>query len=343
MRTQLRRCGGVFLILFVAAVLATSVGSVSIPFTRIVGMVGAHIPGLKNFISPTWTRAQEIIVLQVRLPRVLLALLIGGGLSIAGVLFQGTMRNPLADPYIIGVSSGASLGATLALLYFIPKGIVGFSALPLFAFLGALGTTGVVSRLGQHRGQLEPTSLILAGVAVGSFLTAMVSLLMVLNIKNLADVYLWLMGSLSGRGWKHFLVALPYVLVGLIASLWLARDLNVYLLGDETAHSLGIDVQKLQRRVLVTGSLVAAACVAVSGVIGFVGLMVPHALRLIVGAEHNRLIFHSFWVGALFLLFADTVARMAFAPIELPVGIITAFVGGPFFLYLMKRGSGFHD
>lgn len=343
MRTHLRRFGGVFLILLVATVIATSVGSVPIPFRRIVGMVGYNIPGLKNLITPTWTKAQEVIVLQVRLPRVLLALLIGGGLSVSGVLFQGTMRNPLADPYIIGVSSGASLGATLGLLYFIPQGLVGFGALPLFAFFGALGTTAVVARLGQHRGQLEPTSLILAGVAVGAFFTALVSLLMVLNIKNLADVYLWLMGSLSGRGWKHFLVALPYVVFGVIAALWLARDLNVYLLGEETAHSLGIDVQKLQRRVLIIGSLVAAACVAVSGVIGFVGLMIPHALRLIVGAEHKSLVAHSFWVGALFLLLADTVARTAFSPIELPVGIITAFVGGPFFIYLMKRGSGYHD
>lgn len=342
MRTFLRRFGGVFLIFAVAIVLATAVGSVSVPFTKIVGMVTSQIPGLKNVVSPNWTKAQEAIVLKVRLPRVLLALLVGGGLSVAGVLFQGTMRNPLADPFIIGVSSGASLGATLALLYFIPRGYVGFGALPLFAFLGALGTTALVARLGQHRGQLEPTSLILAGVAISSLLTALVSLLMVLNIKNLADVYLWLMGSLSGRGWKHFLVAVPYVVAGLIASLWLARDLNVYLLGEETAHSLGIDVQRLQRRVLVTGSLVAAACVAVSGVIGFVGLMIPHALRSVIGAEHNRLIFHSFWVGALFLLFTDTVARMAFAPMELPVGIITAFVGGPFFIYLMKRGSGFN-
>lgn len=311
MRTQLRRFGGVFLILVISIIIATAVGSVSIPFRRVVGMVGSKLPGVGSLITPTWTKAQEVIILQIRLPRVLLALLIGGGLSVSGVLFQGTLRNPLADPYIIGVSSGASLGATLGLLFFIPQGLVGIGTLPLFAFVGALGTTAIVARLGQQRGQLESTSLILAGVAVGSFLTAIVSLLMVLRIQNLQDVYLWLLGSLSGRGWKHLLVALPYVLFGVMAALWLARDLNVYLLGEETAHSLGIDVQKLQRRVLVTGSLVAAACVAVSGVIGFVGLMIPHALRLIVGAEHNRLIFHSFWVGALFLLLADTVARMA--------------------------------
>lgn len=196
--------------------------------------------------------------------------------------------------------------------------------------------------MGSRRGRLEPTGLILAGVAIGAFLTAIVSLLMVLRIQNLQDVYLWLMGSLSGRGWRHFFVALPYVVFGTAAAVWLARDLNVYLLGEEVAHSLGLDVQRLQRRVLITGALVAAACVAVSGVIGFVGLMVPHALRLVIGGEHKRLIGHSFWVGALFLLLADTLARTAFAPLELPVGIITAFVGGPFFIYLMKRGGGSH-
>jgi iron complex transport system permease protein len=165
---------------------------------------------------------------------------------------------------------------------------------------------------------------------------------MVLRIQNLQDVYIWLMGSLSGRGWKHLAVATPYVVAGAILALWMAKDLNVYLLGEEAAHSLGIDVERLQRRVLVVGSLVAAACVSVSGVIGFVGLMVPHALRLIVGAEHRRLIFHSMWVGALFLLVADTLARTVLTPTEFPVGIITAIVGGPFFIYLMKRGTGYH-
>lgn len=342
MIATLRLYGGVFIIVLAVVLITTALGSVSIPLRHVLGMIGSTLPGINNFIIPTWTKAQEVIVLQIRLPRVLLALVIGGGLSVSGVLFQGTLRNPLADPYIIGVSAGASLGATLGLLYLIPKGIVGFGLLPLFAFGGALMATAVVARLGQSRGRLEPTNLILAGVAVGSFLTAIVSFLMVLRIKNLQDVYLWLMGSLSGRGWQHLTTATPYILVGVIVALWLARDLNVYLLGEEAAHSLGIDVQRLQRIVLVIGTFMAAASVAVSGVIGFVGLMIPHALRLVIGAEHRRLTFHSFWVGAVFLLLADTLARTIFSPIELPVGILTAFVGGPFFIYLMKRGSGYH-
>lgn len=323
-------------------VFAASLGAVPIPFGQVVQMIAANVPGLKRTIAPNWPLVQEVIVLQIRLPRVFLALLVGGGLSVSGVLFQATLRNPLADPYIIGVSSGASLGAALGLLYFIPRGSVGFSALPIFAFVGSLAATAAVAGVGRRGGRLEPTSIILAGVAIGAFLTAVVSLLMVLRIQNLQDVYLWLMGSLSGRGWGHLWAAFPYVFLGLAFALWSARDLNVYLLGEEVAHSLGIDVQKLQRKVLITGSLMAAACVAVSGVIGFVGLMVPHALRLIIGGEHRRLIICSAWAGALFLLLADTLARIAFSPIELPVGIITAFVGGPFFIYLMKRGPKFH-
>lgn len=337
-----RQVGSILLIMVAVVVAATALGSVRIPLGDVLGILASRVPGLKTLVNGDWSAAREVIVLQVRLPRVLLALVVGGGLSVSGVLFQGSLRNPLADPYIIGVSSGASLGATAGLLFFIPQGLVGFGALPVFAFVGAMAATWIVANLGQQRGRLEPTSLILAGVAVSAVLTALVSFLMVLRIQNLQDVYLWLMGSLSGRGWQHLAVATPYVGAGVILSLWLAKDLNVYLLGEEAAHSLGIDVQHLQRWVLVIGSLVAAACVSVSGVIGFVGLMVPHALRLIVGADHRRLIWHSLWVGAVFLLVADTLARTLLSPTELPVGIITALVGGPFFIYLMKRGSGYH-
>lgn len=336
------RFGAVSAILAAATVLAAGLGSVAIPLGQVLRLLGTFLPGLERVIPRDWPQALETIVLQIRLPRIFLALVVGGGLSVSGVLFQGTLRNPLADPYIIGVSAGASFGAALGLLFFIPRGLASFSTLPVFAFLGALLASLVVSRLGRERGRLEPTSLILAGVALGSVLTALVSLLMVLRIQNLQDVYLWLMGSFSGRGWSHLQVAAPYIFIGSGAAFWLAEDLNIYLLGEETAHSLGLDVHKLQRNVLVVGSLIAAACVSVSGVIGFVGLMIPHALRSVLGAEHKRLILVSFWVGALFLLLADTVARTVFSPLELPVGIITAFVGGPFFIYLMKRGSGFY-
>lgn len=340
MKRPIYRTTGMIILVIVVALAATTIGTVAVPAKSVLKMLAYKIPGFSQRIEPDWTKAQEVIVLQIRLPRVLLAILVGGGLSIAGVLFQVILRNPLADPYIIGVSSGASLGATLALLFFIPMGWGGFSILPLFAFTGAILATFVVYRVGMVRGRLHPTNLILAGVAVAALLTAFVSFLMVLRIQNIQDVYLWLMGSLSGRGWKHLAIATPYILVGIGAAVWLARDLNVYLLGEETAHSLGIGVQKLQRQVLIVGSLIAAACVSVTGVIGFVGLMVPHAVRLVVGPEHRRLTIVSFFSGAIFLLVADTLARTLFSPIELPVGIITALAGGPFFIYLMKRGSG---
>ena len=340
MKKSILRTSGMIGLVIAAAILAATIGSVAVPTKSVLKMLGCQIPGLSSRLQPDWTKAQEVIVLQVRLPRILLAILVGGGLSVAGVLFQGILRNPLADPYIIGVSSGASLGASLALMFIVAAGWGGFSTLPLFAFIGAVLATLVVYRVGMVRGRLHPTNLILAGVAVAALLTAFVSFLMVLRIQNIQDVYLWLMGSLSGRGWKHVAVAFPYIIFGTGAAVWLARDLNVYLLGEETAHSLGIDVQKLQKKVLVVGSLIAAACVSVTGVIGFVGLMVPHAVRLLVGPEHCRLTIFSFFCGSIFLLIADTLARTLFSPIELPVGIITALAGGPFFIYLMKRGSG---
>lgn len=253
MSRPLRRWAGALLIVFAAAVAATALGSVRVNVRDVLAILASRLPWVGSLIPRTWSAAHQAIVLQIRLPRVLLALVVGGGLSASGVLFQGSLRNPLADPYIIGVSSGASLGAAVALLLVIPKGWAGYASLPLFAFAGAVLATLTVARLGQRRGRLEPTSLLLAGVAVGAFLTAVVSALMVLRIENLQDVYLWLMGSLSGRTWVHLSMAAPYVFSGLLLALWLAKDLNIYLLGEEAAHSLGVDVQRVQRLVLIIG------------------------------------------------------------------------------------------
>lgn len=327
----------VLLILLIAGVLVSAaVGSVAISPVNVGKMLLSRIPAFA-FGERTWTAAEETIILQVRLPRVLLAAIIGGGLSTAGVLFQGILRNPLADPYIIGVSSGASLGAAAALLFFIPAGLGWYGTLPLYAFAGAIGATFIVYRIGMIRGRIHPTNLILAGVAVGALFTALVSFMMVFKIQNLQDVYMWLIGSLSGRGWRQLSSAAPYVLAGSAIAILFAPKLDVYLLGEDTAHSLGIDVQLLQKQVLAVGALIAAACVAVSGVIGFVGLMVPHAVRMWVGPKHGRLTVYSFLAGAIFLLAADTLARTVFSPLEIPVGIVTAMTGGPFFIYLMKR------
>ncbi len=325
------------LILAAAIIGALTMGSASMDPRTVGRVLFSQLPMASQWMTSDWTNAQEIILLQIRLPRVLLAALVGGGLSVAGVVFQGLLRNPLADPYIIGVSSGASLGAALSILFLVPAGITGFSMLPASAFLGALGSAYLVYRLGRVHGRVQPLQLLLAGVAIASVLTAVVSFLMVLRVQNLQDIYLWLMGSLSGRGWRHVYTAAPYMLLGMAASIWLARDLNILLLGEETAHSLGIDVQKLQKKALILGSLLAAAAVSVSGVIGFVGLMVPHAVRLVAGPDHRRLLPFSFLCGAIFLIAADTGARTVLSPIEIPVGIITALAGGPFFLYLLRR------
>ncbi len=341
MKRQLAAHPVIFLctLLVVVATAALTMGSVDIPPMVVGRILLGQLPLLAAWVTPDWTSAQAIILLQIRLPRVLLAAAVGGGLGVAGVIFQGLLRNPLADPYIIGVSSGASLGAAVALMFLIPMGYVGFFVLPMCAFLGAVASAYLVYRLGRIHGHIQPLQLLLAGVAIASVLTAIVSFLMVLRVQNLQDVYLWLMGSLSGRSWRHFSTAAPYILAAFAASFWLARDLNILLLGEETAHSLGVDVQRLQKKALILGSLLAAAAVSVSGVIGFVGLMVPHGVRLVVGPDHRKLLPLSFLSGAIFLIVADTLARTVLSPIELPVGIITALAGGPFFLYLLRRSG----
>ncbi len=341
MKRQLAAHPVIFLIclLVVTGTGALTMGSVDVPPPVVGRILLRQLPLLEPWIQSDWTAAQATILLQIRLPRVLLAGAIGGGLAVAGVIFQGLLRNPLADPYIIGVSSGASLGAAIALIFLIPMGYMGFFVLPACAFVGALMSAYMVYRLGRIHGHIQPLQLLLAGVAIASVLTAIVSFLMVLRVQNLQDVYLWLMGSLSGRSWRHFYTASPYILGGFVASFWLARDLNILLLGEETAHSLGVDVQRLQKKALVLGSLLAAAAVSVSGVIGFVGLMVPHGVRLVVGPDHRKLLPLSFLSGAIFLIAADTAARTILSPVELPVGIITALAGGPFFLYLLRRST----
>lgn len=321
--------------LVITILLSASIGSVAISPVDIGKMLVEKLPGVE--LAHSWTRAHETILLRIRLPRILLAMGVGGGLSVAGVLFQGLLRNPLADPYIIGVSAGASLGAAVALLFIVPLGIAGIAILPPFAFVGALLAAVTVYRLGTVRGKIQPIQLLLAGVAVAAFLTAMVSFLIVLRIQNLQDVYLWLMGSLAGRNWGHVSLVAAYTFPGLVLSMWLARDLNVLLLGEETAHSLGVNVKLVQQLSLILGSFLAAAAVSVSGVIGFVGLMVPHGVRLVVGPNHRVLLPCAFFAGAIFLIIADTLARTLLSPVEIPVGVITAFLGGPFFLYLLTK------
>jgi len=283
------------------------------------------------------------IVLQVRLPRVLLGGLVGMSLALTGGCFQGLFKNPMADPYIIGVSSGASLGAAVAIVFGLKLHLLGGNwAVVISAFIGSLLTVYVVYNIARVGGRIPVTTLLLAGVAVASFLTSMVSFLVILGSKNMHGIIFWIMGSLAGSTWPLVIMILPFCLLGAVVILAHARSLNGMLLGEDSAQHLGIDVERVKMRLFAAASLVVAAAVSVSGVIGFVGLIVPHAVRLLVGANHRVLLPASAIAGGLFLIVCDALARVVMAPAEVPVGIITAATGAPFFIYLLRRGKREH-
>lgn len=277
------------------------------------------------------------IVLDIRLPRVLLACLVGACLALAGTVMQALFQNPMADPYIVGVSGGAALGAVAAMMLGISIEAAGFGAVTLLAFVGALGTTLLVYVLSQRGGKVHTATLLLTGVAIGSLVASLTAFLMLSRDELQPAVIFWMLGSLSGRRWLHVYAVAPQLALGLCVSLVMARPLNVLLLGDDAATHMGLDVHRAKRWLLALASFLAAAAVAVSGIIGFVGLIVPHICRLIVGPDHRALLPLSALAGALLLVLADIVARMALAPTELPIGIVTSILGCPFFLWLLYR------
>lgn len=279
---------------------------------------------------------EAAILWEIRLPRVLLALLAGVGLAAAGVTWQGVLRNPLADPYLIGVSAGGALGAGLAIFW---KGgmPLGAQAIPISAFVGSLLALGVVWGISGRGARFSVERMLLAGVAVGSFLSAILSMLLFWNQESLTTLYFWMLGSFSGRTWEDLWLALPYLSVGLVMLFWQLRHLNVLQLGSERARALGVDTVIVQRWLIVGASLATAAVVAVCGMIGFVGLVVPHLTRLLVGPDLRKVLPTSCLLGAMLLVGADLAARTLWAPAEMPVGVLTALLGAPFFLYLIAR------
>ena len=293
--------------------------------------------GIGDQGTDRWPRAHTVIVFQVRLPRIVLAALVGGGLAMAGATYQGLLQNSMADPYVIGISAGASLGATLGIILRGKFVFFGLSTVTLMAFAGAVLTTFLVYNIARVGGRVPVATLLLAGIAVSSLLSAMVSFLMVLSSQSMHEIVYWMMGSLSGRSWAHVRASFPYMVIGGAVILFYSRELNLMLLGDEAAQQLGVNVEVVKAVLLTAGSLMAAAAVSVSGVIGFVGLIVPHIVRLLTGPDHRLLLPTTALTGAIFLVVADTLARTILAPAELPVGIITALTGAPFFLYLLRR------
>jgi iron complex transport system permease protein len=315
--------------LAVAALLSLSVGAVSIPAERVVQI-------LRSTTVREVPATDVTIVWDLRLPRILLAGLIGAGLGAAGAGYQGLFRNPLVDPFIIGASSGAALGATLAIVAGLRESLLGMGAVSAAALLGALLAVALVYSIASIGGCVSIPSLLLAGVALSSFIEALVWLLIFSSDDKVITILGWLMGSLSGRGWSVLGSTTPVVLAGALA-LWLqSRALDSLAFGEETAASLGLRLGRLRVVVVVAASLATAAGVAAGGIIGFVGLVSPHVARLLVGARHALLIPASALVGALLLMLADDLARTIAAPNELPVGVMTALLGSPFFLVLLN-------
>lgn len=287
--------------------------------------------------GPTAGNTEQTIIWQVRFPRVLLGFLIGAALAAAGAAFQGLLQNPLADPYTIGVSSGAALGATAAILFLPALGLSKTLLIPLFAFFGALIALFIVYQLGRVGGRLPVVTVLLAGVVISSFFSAMISMSMIFAGEQMRSIFFWLVGGLGQKGWPYVALILPYLIVGLTLLIYLARDLNLILLGEEEALSLGVEVERVKKAVLVAASLITAGAVSVSGMIGFVGLIIPHAMRILIGPDHRLLFPASLLGGGIFLVAADTFARTIISPVEIPVGIITAFLGAPFFMFLLRR------
>lgn len=281
-------------------------------------------------------RTAEVIVFQLRLPRVLLAAIVGAALAASGTVFQGLFRNALADPAIIGVSSGAALGAVLVIVV-VGAGSLGTFGVPLAAFCGAMATAVVVYRLARIGPTVHVATLLLAGIAVAAVISSLMSLVMSFSGEEIRNIYAWLLGGLVAQGWRSIAIALPVVAVGLVGAVVLSHELNLVALGEERAAQLGVEVDRLKRRGIAVGALLAAGAVSVAGVIGFVGLMTPHLLRLVIGADHRRLLPASVLGGAILLILADLAARTVVAPSELPVGVVTALLGGPFFLFLLRR------
>lgn len=329
--------GGGIVALGIALVLGVGLGTVAISPADTIGILAERLFGIQ--VDRAWSAATETIVWDLRLPRVLTSMVVGAGLAVAGTTFQGLLRNPLADPYVLGTASGAALGAAIAVVIPIRLTFLGFGLVHVLAFVGALAAVFTVYRLSRIGGLSPLTSLLLTGYAVGSLLAAGLAMAMYLSGAALRQIFSYLLGGFDTSSWSQLAGAVPLVAIGSVFILFRARALNGLLLGEEAAVHLGVDVRRERAILLSLASLVTAAAVAVSGLIGFVGLVVPHVVRLIVGPNARVVLPLSALGGAGLLAFADLAARLLG---EIPVGVVTAVIGAPFFLFLLRRSrSGY--
>ncbi|HLE98936.1 MAG TPA: iron ABC transporter permease [Gaiellaceae bacterium] len=324
--------------LLVSLAIGVLAGPIDLGVGGVLESAGArlHIPGMTTSLSST----EEAILWEIRVPRVILAALVGAMLALAGATYQGVFRNPLADPYLLGVAAGAGLGATIAIAY-LPEGLRGQRALPVAAFVGGAVAVMLTYAVGRSaRRERDAATLVLAGVTVAAFFTAWQTFVQQQNSETLQQVYSWILGNIPSTGWSDVVLILPYVAVATVVILALRRVVDVLSLGDDEAATLGVDVGRVRLALVVAATLGTAAAVAVSGLIGFVGIIVPHAIRLLTGVGYRALLPLSVIIGAGFLVLADVVARTGLSPAEIPLGVVTAFFGAPFFALVLRTTRG---
>jgi len=315
-----------------------SQGTADIPISDVVKIVGNKIPYVsKYFDISNIKESSKLIVLNLRFPRVLMAFLVGSALASSGLIFQGVFRNPMADPYVLGVSSGAALGATVVMILGINFTILNFSSVSIGAFVGAISTSMFVFFVANLQKSNNVTILLLTGIAISFFFSSVISLLMTLNRDLIENIFFWTMGSVSTATWNKVGSIIIGISIGIAIFLYYAKELNLIITGESNAKSLGVNVNRVRAILLYTASFVSALVVSVSGIIGFVGLIIPHATRLIIGPDNRKLLPFTIITGGLFLVISDGIARSIAPPMEIPLGVITALIGTPYFIFLLVK------
>lgn len=328
-----------FSVFIIIAILCSTFGAANIAFKEALYIILKNIPILGAGFNMEIPATHNLIITKLRLPRITAATLVGAGLSVVGTSFQAMFKNPMADPYVLGISSGAALGGALAIVFGIGQKLLGLGAVTFFAFIGALSATLIVYNIARVGNKIPTTTLLLAGVSVSFFMSSIISMLMVFNRQAVEKIVFWTMGSLSTANWMENFILFIFIAIGTALIYYFNKDLNIMLTGDDSARSLGVNVEVVKKILLIISSLIVAASVAFCGIIGFVGLIVPHSMRMLIGPNHKYLIPYSALGGALFLVICDTLARTIAAPSELPVGAITALFGAPYFAYLLIRNK----
>jgi iron complex transport system permease protein len=325
--------------LFFIVIVSLNIGYSLISFSEILSIIGNQFPLVNSTIDPNaFSSVNQAIILQIRLPRILAGVVIGAGLAASGVLYQGVFKNPMADPFVLGVSTGASVGAGVGILFGSGLSLLGFPVTQLAAFIAAIVTVFVVYNISRVGSRVPEMSLLLSGIAITIFLSAVFQVMLVLAPSTqLHSLVNWTIGGIANVGWSDIWKISPFVIIGVIISYFFSRDLNMISLGSDTAQHLGVNTERTKKILLTLGAMMTAAAVSISGSIGFVGLMIPHITRLIMGPDHRLLLPASVIVGAIFLVVCDALARILTGAAELPVGAITALAGGPFFILLLRK------